>query len=55
MDLAETLTAVGTVFTASTGWMVDVIGVVVDTPILLISVCMTFGFTIIGMYKALRR
>lgn len=45
---------IGTVFTAATGWIGSVVGVIMDTPILLVPFALGIGFTAIQMFKSLR-
>lgn len=52
--LSGFLANIGTVFTAATGWIGTVVGVIMDTPILLVPFVLGIGFTAIRMFKALR-
>lgn len=52
--LSGFLTNIGTVFTAAVGWIGTVVGVIMDTPILLVPFVLGIGFTAIKMFKALR-
>lgn len=45
---------IGTVFTSAVDWIGTVVGVIMDTPILLVPFVLGIGFTAIRMFKALR-
>lgn len=53
--LSGFLTSIGTVFTSATGWIGTIVGVIMDTPVLLVPIALGFGFTAIEMFNALRR
>lgn len=52
--LSTLLADVTTVFTSATGWIGKVVGVIMDTPILLVPFALALGFTAIRMFKSLR-
>lgn len=52
--LATYLGDIGTVFTSMTGWVGDVITMIMDNPVLLVGCTLGFGFTAIRMFKSLR-
>lgn len=53
MTLAEIVTSVGTVFTAAVGWVGDVAGTIVDTPILLMFCILPLVGLGVGLFKRL--
>ena len=52
--LSGFLCNIGTVFTSAVDWIGTVVGVIMDTPILLVPFVLGIGFTAIRMFKALR-
>lgn len=52
--LATFLTNTSSIITAATGWMKDIIAIVVETPILLVPAVLGIAFIGIRMFKALR-
>lgn len=52
--LSTFLSDVGTVFTSLTGWVGDVIGVIMDNPVLLVPFAVGLAFTAVRLFHALR-
>lgn len=52
--LATYLADIGTVFTALTGWVGDVISLIMTNPVLLVGTVIGFAFTAVHLFKALR-
>jgi len=52
--LSTFLGDIGTVFTSMTGWVGDVISLVMDNPVLLVGCTIGFAFTAVRLFKSLR-
>lgn len=52
--LATYLANIGTVFTSLTGWVGDIVSVIMDNPVLLVGCTIGFSFTAVRLFKSLR-
>lgn len=52
--LSGFLTNIGTVLTSATGWIGTIVGVVMETPMLLVPCALGLAFTGVSLFKALR-
>lgn len=52
--LSAFLANIGTVLTSATGWVGTIVGVIMDTPVLLVPVSLGIAMTAIGIFNALR-
>lgn len=52
--LQKFLTDIGTVVTAAGGWIGDLIGVVMDNPVLLVPIGLTIAASVIGLFHGLK-
>lgn len=52
--LSGFLTNIGTVLTSATGWIGTIVGVVMETPLLLVPCSLGLAFTGVRLFKALR-
>lgn len=52
--LSGFLTNIGTVLTSATGWIGTIVGVVMETPMLLVPCALGLAFTGVALFKSLR-
>lgn len=52
--LSGFLSNIGTVLSSATGWVSTIVGVVMDTPLLLVPCALGIAFTAIHIFKALK-
>lgn len=52
--LQQFLTSIGSVISAATGWIGDLIGVVMDNPVLLVPIGLTIAASVIGLFHRLK-